>query len=321
MICWGSGRQCDNISLKAAPSDESSRASVSDLKPQFRSIDPRQMISADISITAFEPCHLEGACALSQQVSWPHRMEDWQLVLELSRGVVALENGSRVVGTALATCYSDDCATVNMIIVDETLRSRGLGRKLMGEVLTMAADRPLRLIATREGVPLYETFGFRQTGIVIQHQGMVSELNAPENVSFEVGPDLEEISDFDKRAFGADRSNMLSRLASVGRFAFLRREGEVAGFAGLREFGRGEVIGPVVASDQADAEALIRFCIASRPNKFLRVDTTEVAAISDWLVDLGLENVGGGIQMSKGKLASQSIAAVQTFALANQALG
>ncbi len=46
-----------------------------------------------IDIQKFEPQHLDAAVELSRQAGWPHRREDWALVLSLSKGFVAIENG------------------------------------------------------------------------------------------------------------------------------------------------------------------------------------------------------------------------------------
>lgn len=110
-----------------------------------------------IDIQTFQPDHLDAAVELSRQAGWPHRKEDWALVLSLSKGFVALENG-RVVGTAMATILGDTCATVNMVIVDESMRGRGLGRQLMGAAMDAAENRECRLVATADGLPLYESW-------------------------------------------------------------------------------------------------------------------------------------------------------------------
>ena len=73
----------------------------------------------------------EALSQLSRQAGWPHRLEDWQMALALSGGIVALDADGRVVGTVLVTPFRADCATINMVIVDEAMRGRGLGRKLM----------------------------------------------------------------------------------------------------------------------------------------------------------------------------------------------
>ncbi|MBB2834182.1 UNVERIFIED_ORG: putative N-acetyltransferase YhbS [Rhizobium esperanzae] len=278
------------------------------------------MQTRQIEIAAFRPNHLDAAVALSRQAGWPHRTEDWQMALALSEGMVAIED-DRVVGTVLVTRYKQDCATINMVIVDETMRGRGLGRRLMDAALQIAGDRPLRLVATRAGLPLYQKLGFHETGTVLQHQGLAREIPAPAGTETATADDLPAIMALDRLAFGADRKDMLSYLAKVGECAVIRRDGGVSGFACLRAFGRGEVIGPVVAANIEDARKLIEHHVARRPERFLRVDTTAAAGLSPWLAEHGLAEVDGAIAMKNPSVGHAAAAAVTTFALASQALG
>ncbi len=278
------------------------------------------MQTSQIDIAAFGPDHLEAAVKLSRQAGWPHRLEDWQMALTMSEGVVAIE-GDRVVGTTFVTPYEKDSATINMVIVDEAMRGRGLGRKLMDAALALAADRPLRLVATTEGMPLYEKLGFEKTGAVLQHQGIAKETAAPTVAGAAVAADIEAIAELDRLAFGADRGRLIAYLAEVGEFAVIRRDGRVSGFAALRAFGRGEVIGPIVAGNLDDAKALVQHFIAVKAGHFLRVDTTADTGLSPWLVEYGLAHVGGGIAMMKPPIHRAADPAAVTFALANQAFG
>ncbi|MGO8063491.1 GNAT family N-acetyltransferase [Rhizobium johnstonii] len=278
------------------------------------------MQASQIEIVPFGPDHLEAAVALSRQAGWPHRTEDWQLALALSDGMVAVEDG-RVVGTVLVTPYKEDCATINMVIVDETMRGRGLGRKLMDAALLIAGDRPLRLVATTAGLPLYQKLGFHETGTVAQHQGLAGDIAASAETQAATDADLPAIVALDRLAFGADREGLLSYFAGIGAFAVIRRDGHVSGFACLRPFGRGEVIGPVVAADLGQARKLIEHFIARRPGRFLRVDTTDETGLSPWLAEQGLAHVGGGITMKKPLVRDTADPTATTFALASQALG
>ncbi|HYF86562.1 GNAT family N-acetyltransferase [Azospirillum sp.] len=275
---------------------------------------------------AFEPRFLKDALALSRQAQWPHRLEDWSLALALSQGLVAVDaETSQVVGTVLMTPYGEDAATINMVIVDESWRGQGLGRRLMDEAMALAGDRPLRLVATTDGLPLYEKLGFREVGTVLQHQGEAGPMSlvAAEDVAPAGTGDRTAIAALDRQAFGADRGLLLERFAEVGSFTLLRRNGAPVGFAALRDFGRGQVIGPVVAPDAEGAKALIGPIIAANPGKFLRVDTTADTGLGPWLADCGLRHVGGGIAMRRPALAEAppSTAPISTFALASQALG
>lgn len=275
---------------------------------------------SQIELVTFSQEHLESAVQLSHQAGWPHRLEDWQMALALSDGVVALEAG-RVVGTTLVTPYGKDCATINMVIVDEAMRGRGLGRGLMDAALRLAGDRPLRLVATTDGLPLYEKLGFRETGTVLQHQGIARDMAAPADTATATAEDIAAIAALDRVAFGADRRDLIAYLAKVGEFALIRRDGRVAGYAALRVFGRGDVIGPVVAANVDDAKALLVHFMARRTGQFVRVDTTAETGLVPWLADQGLGPVGGGVAMEKPSVPRAADRAATIFALANQALG
>ena len=276
----------------------------------------------EIVLKDFGPEHIDGAVALSRAAGWPHRPEDWALVLSLSTGIV-LSDGERVLGTAMTTPFGRRAATINMVIVDESMRGRGLGRRLMDAALDAAGDRECRLIATEAGLPLYETLGFRAVGAIAQHQGPATPdpAIAVEGIAWSDHPPVEALAALDEQACGMNRGALIHHLVRAGRVATLSRGGALVGFAILRAFGRGEVIGPVVAPAADDARALLAFVIAARPGAFLRVDTPESSNLAPWLTGRGLVPVGGGIVMSRGGPPPQPAGPVRTFALASQALG
>ncbi|MFT2214381.1 GNAT family N-acetyltransferase [Rhizobium giardinii] len=279
------------------------------------------MHASQIDLVAFGPEHLEGAVALSRQAGWPHRPEDWQTALAVSRGIAAVTDERHVVGTALVTPYGTDCATINMVIVDEVARGRGLGRRLMQAALDIAGERRLRLVATADGLPLYEKLGFQPVGTILQYQGKIPALAAPSGIEHACDADFEAVIALDRAAFGADRQALLKHIAEAGQFAVLRRAGRVEGFAALRAFGRGDVIGPVVAENWQDACSLISFFIRSRPGAFLRIDTTADTQLAPWLESLGFAHVGGGIAMRTRGAEAPARPHYKIYALANQAFG
>ncbi|WP_293800343.1 GNAT family N-acetyltransferase [uncultured Bosea sp.] len=278
-----------------------------------------------IDLVAFDERHLDGAVLLSREAGWPHRREDWAMLLALSHGFVALQ-GDVVVGTAMLTPFGDNCATVNMVIVAASMRGRGLGRKLMDAALQACGARECRLTATADGLPLYEKLGFKATHEIRQHQGIPAPLPADaanDAVELEwVGSEnFPSVAALDLEAQGMDRRPLLRLLTEAGRMVVLRDAGRSVGYAALRPFGRGEVIGPVVANTLEQAQSLLSFLIASRPGAFLRVDTAEWHELSPWLSARGLVGVGGGIAMRRKPAGRQPPGPAKPFALASQALG
>lgn len=283
------------------------------------------MQASVIDFQPMQPQHLDGAHLLSRQAQWPHRLDDWQMMLRLSEGRVLIDVG-RVVATILLTPFGKDVATINMVIVDEGLRGRGIGRALMQEALRIAGARECRLVATADGLPLYRKLGFVETGEILQHQGSLTVVpQAPEGVDWADLADRNQILALDRQALHADRQALIETLIGSGRVAVIRQGGAVAGYAVIRDFGRGKVVGPVIAPSRSEALALLSFLISTcGTGQFLRVDTDPQSGVADWLTAHGLAHVGGGIAMARlGQLSADPspVSSVSRFALASQALG
>ncbi|ATO32478.1 Acetyltransferase [Dickeya dianthicola RNS04.9] len=71
---------------------------------------------------------------MTQQMNWPHRLEDWQDALLLGEGLVAEEQGQPV-GTALCWRWGERWATIGLVVVDGRQQGRGIGRALMTQAM------------------------------------------------------------------------------------------------------------------------------------------------------------------------------------------
>ena len=270
----------------------------------------------EITFAPFEPAHIEAAHGLSQAVSWPHRQADWAMVLGLSRGVVALE-GRTLIGTALVTPFGSDYSAANMIIVKASHQGRGLGRKLMTAILPNAGT--CRLVATNEGLPLYRKLGFVETGQICLYQGPVTHVpQSGANTRHATAEDVPAIVALENRDAGGDRSALVRWLFEHGQiFVIADETRQVIGYCALRDFGRGQAIGPVVAPDRHAAGDLITAAAAGLERSFLRIDTHADAGLHDTVKALGLSHVGGGTAMQRGTDDPPT----PRFAVFNQALG
>ena len=267
---------------------------------------------------ALTPAHLDGAVALSRAEGWPHRLEDWALILGLSRGIAALD-GDRLVGTAMATPFGP-AGTLNMIVVARDWRGRGLARAMLERLMDGEA-RQWRLIATADGLPLYAKLGFVETHRIVQQQGPVAA---------------------DRRArgrrLGRGRRHRRHRRPRPRR----HRHGPRGPRRGARRrrpprgHPRRAAASPVMRRCAASAAARWRapsspatpptpgvcspFSSQAAPAPSSASTSPEASGLGDWLAAQGLAPVGGGIAMIRGG-APAAAPEFQTFALAAQALG
>ena len=131
-----------------------------------------------IALRAMTQDDLVIANELSQEQSWPHRREDWELFFKLGEGIVAEFNG-KIVGTIMAWRFGPKYATLGLVIVTNEVQGRGIGRKLMNAMLERLEGYNVVLNATQEGLPLYTSLGFVPCGVVRQHQGSAPTMPRP----------------------------------------------------------------------------------------------------------------------------------------------
>jgi GNAT superfamily N-acetyltransferase len=267
---------------------------------------------------------LPAAQALSREVRWPHRLEDWQLVHSVGQGLVAY-SGDQLLGTAMWWTFGNKIARLGMVIVNPTVQRSGIGRALMLNTLDRMADRTVLLSATKEGETLYRQLGFQGIGSVVQHQGAsfsapLVPLRAGERIRPLGRNDLARLVELDAAACGAPRESLIAALIENGEAVVHDDAGEIVGFAFYRRFGRGHVIGPVVARDTASAKALIAHWIGSNAGMFIRIDVPGESGLSDWLDELGLARVSNVLTMARGMPLKQA-GGFHVFGVVNQALG
>lgn len=281
------------------------------------------MVGSDSnSVTALRSDHLEQALGLSQLLKWPYRLEDWQFAFELGRGF-AVEAEGKLLGTALWWPYGDDFATIGMIIVSPDAQRQGIGGKLMAALLADAAGRRMTLISTTDGEPLYTKLGFARCGFITQHQAVLDKVPAIDTsvpVRAATPNDRAAIDAIDAAAAGMDRRMLLDALLDVADAVVVEREGPVSGYGCVRRWGRGVVIGPVVAASAQDARAIVAVLASAYEGVFVRIDVTETSGLAPWLVEIGLPQVDRAPIMALGA-PPVSAPGAMLVALSNQSLG
>lgn len=288
-------------------------------------LDPYELRA--VPMTGADVPHLH---ELSVSVVWPHRPEDWELAIRHGHGLVARDEIERLVGSTMWFPLGETHAAVGMVITSPRLQVHGTGRWLMGLVMDQIGERGMVLNATRPAYRLYISLGFMPLAPVFQHNGEVTTL--PDNGQLPPLPggairpitvdDAAALRALDHQAFALDRDSVMTEVISLSHGTVLERGGEIRGFALCRKFGRGHVIGPVVAETEADVLHLIAPIIAGHHGQFLRMDTRAPdGPLRRFLVAHGLVHHDTVTRMALGRPLPAPQGAARSFGLLNQAFG
>lgn len=289
---------------------------------------PAPRIRIDAYDTSAQPLGLAQRQLLHEltvSVLWPHRAHDLDLFLSLGQGYLATDEIGRPVGSAMYFPMGVDFAMLGMMVTVPRLQARGAGKWLLQRVLADCAGRDLRLSATRTGYRLYLAAGFLPVGIIRQQQGIarvILPVQAPGLQIRALAPgDEAALRALDASAYGAVRARVLDGLLPLSAGTVALRDGVVCGFALQRDFGKGVVIGPVVAEDDAMAMALTAPLIRANAGVFTRFDTpVESEGFVAFLEDAGLAAFDTVTEMRIGPHRRATDGAV-IYGLASHSLG
>lgn len=281
-----------------------------------------ELVARDIADVNVKLLH-----ALSIAVGWPHRPKDWDLLRRAGHGIVAVDGIGRVFGTAMWFPHGNDFATIGLVITTPRVQAQGGGRWLMDQILGRCGNRNLCLNATHAAYSLYVSLGFSTDATVYLCQGEVAPrlpaVPVPDGDLSELSSDgFKEIAALDTQAFGTSRERLLALLSENASVCVMRRGDEVVGYSMRRDFGRGHVVGPVVATNDHDAIHLTAVHLRDLAGRFVRVDTREKGGIfAEFLRQNGLCIHETVTTMSKGRrFLNREIDQPWVYGLAGHAL-
>jgi GNAT superfamily N-acetyltransferase len=159
---------------------------------------------------------IPAAVGLSAQAGWNQTSEDWCMLVDLApQGCLAIEVEGELAATTTLLCYGQRLAWIGMVLTKVSYRGRGYARRLLTQALAQADQmriETVKLDATDQGRPLYEKMGFRFEQAVERWSRPASNNSSSATLLVDAPPE-EDWRTADRRSFGADRSELLERLA------------------------------------------------------------------------------------------------------------
>ncbi|MEQ6119804.1 GNAT family N-acetyltransferase [Reichenbachiella sp. MALMAid0571] len=244
----------------------------------------RQMQVADIS----------GAMQLKKAENWNQTKEDWQMLMDHNPELCLVATcGDQIVGTITATNYANQVAWIGMMLVSRDFRGMGISKLLLNTIIEKLQDcKSIKLDATPEGLPVYRKLGFVEeyqiSRMIISNLPVLH--NSNNSVSSISNKDLLEISAFDTKVFGVDRSNLIKKLLKRDQGYLVKRKNHVDGFALGRHGCTFAQVGPVVAQCAQDAIEVIFQMLVNLSDEALVMDVLDdKKELKEWLSSLGFK--------------------------------
>lgn len=199
---------------------------------------------------------------LKDQAGWNQTEADWLRILALEPdGCFVAELDGQAVGTTCTSLF-DSIGWVAMVLVDKSVRGRGIGTRLMEhalEHLDRRGVRTMRLDATPLGRPIYEKLGFVAEYELERWEGIAQDASPPARVNPTTADQFDAICRLDQEATGTNRRRLLERLYQERPedMRVVLEARTVVGYTSLRVGSRAVQIGPGVARNAAAGHALL----------------------------------------------------------------
>lgn len=215
-------------------------------------------------VRALTPVDIPAATRIKEAAGWNQTETDWRNLLRLApETCFGVECDGVLAATATAICYERRLAWIGMVLTDPAHRRRGFARQLMEHALGALAERQvewIKLDATEMGAPLYGQLGFEPECGVERWRTTAGPVRGTPVLGWQ-----DRWSALDRRAFGADRSQLLAMLAPLGA-AGLADDSD-GGYAMARPGAEAAYFGPCVSGRAEVARKLVAWFLERHPGE------------------------------------------------------
>jgi GNAT superfamily N-acetyltransferase len=194
--------------------------------------------------------------SLCRAAGWNQTEADWRRFLDRQPdGCFVAEYDGTPVGTTATTVFGA-VAWVAMVLVEESVRGRGIGTALMRHALEFLEQRKVitvRLDATPLGRSVYERLGFVEQLRLARYQGVLPPAPEVAGVETATPQQWEALAALDEATTRTDRRGVLRRLFAEhpARVRLVRNGEAPVGFLVTRPGARAVHLGPCIATPEA----------------------------------------------------------------------
>jgi GNAT superfamily N-acetyltransferase len=268
-----------------------------------------------IRIRTMTAADIELGMRLKTHAGWNQVPADWWRMLVMQPGgCFVAELDGVPTGTAVA-CVFDKIAWIAMVLVDASVRGRGIGKALMQHALDFADSQrvlSVRLDATPLGQPLYEKLGFVPQYSLTRFAGHVSDAPVDQGageIALAQPWDAGRILALDLEVTQTDRSKFLLRLLQEQpeRVYIRQRGGDLAGLLLARPGSNAWQLGPCIADADTGGE-LLRYAWTKMAGESVLLDAPVLnERVVQWAFGAGLQSQRQLLRMCRGAMVTEDL--------------
>jgi GNAT superfamily N-acetyltransferase len=238
---------------------------------------------------------------------WNQTAQDWGVFCSCGTIYVVRDEQGRIAASgavlpmgesrpgALASLTGRGVAWISMILVRPDRRGRGLARRVFEQCIRDIHDhgRIAMLDATPQGEALYLQFGFEPLWRLTRWRREARPASGPALPLAK--PDLDTLAELDQEALGFARKRVLGELLGRPDSRYVRH---ALGFAIVRAGRLADHIGPLVATDEPTAVAVMQEAAAALSGPVLIDVPDDRPLLRQALVDAGFAPQRGFARMA-----------------------
>lgn len=230
------------------------------------------MMHLQLESRRLENSDLAALNSMSLAEGWGYGETYWKVILSSCTGFGVFDAETNLIGCIFVAGYGNNRGNIGVLIVSKDHRGKGIASFLMdqAEMLIDGGKGTLTLVATEDGLPVYEHRGYRAVAechVMIRNAGSDAS-HLPDLPGYRFSPitdaNLSDILVLDRDSFGADRSHILYALynAAEKTVALIdKSNGVLSGYGMLYRRADMMKVGPVVADSQDQAVAIVQMLI------------------------------------------------------------
>jgi GNAT superfamily N-acetyltransferase len=256
---------------------------------------------------------------LKSQAGWNQTPADWRRFLTLrEEGCLVAELDGVAAGTAVVTPFRA-VAWISMVLVEKSVRGRGVGRALMVRAVQVAEGldaSSIRLDATPLGRPLYESLGFVPQQELTRFVGMAPPGGDPSpawtpRVRVADTEDFAAILALDHSVTRTQRGTFLASLFSEEPAAVrvVEQDGQIDGYLAIRRGTDALQFGPCIAGTNEAGSALLADALSRHAGSRVYWDLpSSHSAAVERARSAGLSPQRQFLRMCRGEAVSDDVA-------------